>query len=156
MKVIPKVNTEGFYLEDIIVDDSFTGVVPFYDEAIQSEADRPVASSPTGYLIGIPVPQGLYHPRFNLSAWHERVANDTNSIDLSSLWIEGLSEEEIDELVSMPNAEPTELEKLKSRLAQAEANNELLEEENSINQLALMELHLMLIEMQQKQGGDEK
>ncbi len=29
MKVVPKVNTDGLYLEDELVDDAFSGVVPF-------------------------------------------------------------------------------------------------------------------------------
>lgn len=30
MKAVPKVNTNGLYLEDTLVDDTFSGVVPFY------------------------------------------------------------------------------------------------------------------------------
>lgn len=29
MKAVPKVNTDGLYLEDELVDDTFSGVVPF-------------------------------------------------------------------------------------------------------------------------------
>lgn len=30
MKAVPKVNTDGLYTEDALVDDAFSGVVPFY------------------------------------------------------------------------------------------------------------------------------
>ncbi|MET3937949.1 hypothetical protein ABIC22_000761 [Paenibacillus sp. PvP094] len=30
MKAVPKVNTDGLYLEDELVDDAFSGVAPFF------------------------------------------------------------------------------------------------------------------------------
>ncbi len=91
MKVVPKVNTEGLYLEDELVDDSFSGIVPFYtiSSSTVSESDinqqldthRLADSSssttdgtsseniPAGYTVGIPVPPGLYHPHFDIQGW---------------------------------------------------------------------------------------
>ncbi|KAF6618407.1 hypothetical protein J2W97_002053 [Paenibacillus jamilae] len=89
MKAVPKVNTNGLYLEDELVDDAFSGVVPFYtpssptlsDTNQQLDTHRLADSSsstidvinsestPAGYTVGIPVPPGLYHPRFDIQGW---------------------------------------------------------------------------------------
>ncbi|MGY5483247.1 hypothetical protein [Paenibacillus sp. ALE2] len=89
MKAVPKVNTNGLYLEDELVDDAFSGVVPFYtlssptlsDTNQQLDTHRLADSSsstidvtnskstPAGYTVGIPVPSGLYHPRFDIQGW---------------------------------------------------------------------------------------
>ncbi|MGV6933971.1 hypothetical protein ACWA2B_00330 [Paenibacillus sp. CMM36] len=89
MKVVPKVNTKGLYLEDELVDDAFSGVVPFYtassltlsDTSQHLDTHRLADSSSnttdatnserilTGYTVGIPVPAGLYHPRFDIKGW---------------------------------------------------------------------------------------
>lgn len=85
-KAVPTIGLDGLYIEDIIQDDSLTGVVPIYaqpepeeapalpeDEEIKDEPD--VSEEPEqpreiiGYLAGIPLPTGLYHPRFDLLAW---------------------------------------------------------------------------------------
>jgi hypothetical protein len=88
-KLVPKVNTDGLYLEDELVDDAFSGVVPFYtpssltlsDTSQQLDIHRLTDSSSStidgtssestlaGYTVGIPVPPGLYHPRFDIPAW---------------------------------------------------------------------------------------
>jgi hypothetical protein len=89
MKVVPKVNTDGLYLEDEVVDDAFSGVVPFYTPSSPTLSDTNQqldtyqltdSSSSTingtnsesilaGYTIAIPVPPGLYHPRFDIQGW---------------------------------------------------------------------------------------
>ncbi|AUO05450.1 hypothetical protein NS115_06050 [Paenibacillus jamilae] len=91
MKAVPKVNTNGLYLEDELVDDTFSGIVPFYtpssptvsesDTNQQLDTHRFADSSssttdgtssesiPAGYTVGIPVPSGLYHPRFDIQGW---------------------------------------------------------------------------------------
>ncbi|MDN4076628.1 hypothetical protein QYF52_01665 [Paenibacillus polymyxa] len=89
MKAVPKVNTHGLYLEDELVDDAFSGVVPFYtpssptlsDTNQQLDTHRLADSSsstrdevhsdniPAGYTVGIQVPPGLYHPRFDIPGW---------------------------------------------------------------------------------------
>lgn len=82
MKAVPKVNTNGLYLEDTLVDDTFSGVVPFYSDMepipnILNETTEPKNESPnepesniSGYIIGIPVTPGLFRPRFDLEAWN--------------------------------------------------------------------------------------
>ncbi|WP_339292738.1 hypothetical protein MKY48_08720 [Paenibacillus sp. FSL W8-0187] len=86
MKAVPKVNTEGLYLEDTLVDDAFSGVVPFYvgiepqlpadpEETEQGLApeDEQAEETPepeiAGYIVGISVTPGLFMPRFDLAAW---------------------------------------------------------------------------------------
>ncbi|MBP1175043.1 hypothetical protein JOE49_002295 [Paenibacillus sp. PvR133] len=89
MKAVPKVNIEGLYLEDELVDDAFSGVVPFYTPSSLTLSDtnqqldtyqHTNSSSSTingtnsesilaGYTIAIPVPPGLYHPRFDIQGW---------------------------------------------------------------------------------------
>lgn len=84
MKAVAKVNKEGLYLEDTLVDDTFSSVVPFYSYMEQGISDvltttetLPEGESPnqfehsiSGYIIGIPVTPGLFRPRFDLAAWN--------------------------------------------------------------------------------------
>ncbi|MGG4216547.1 hypothetical protein [Paenibacillus sp. FSL L8-0638] len=94
MKAVPKVNTDGLYLEDEVVDDAFSSVVPFYEqpETIISDGDEIEKPEPViaGYIVGVPFPEGFgaYVTegkafRFNLEALQ---------------WEEGLTVEEIAEL----------------------------------------------------------
>nr|WP_145403478.1 hypothetical protein [Paenibacillus xylanexedens] len=161
MKAVPKVNTDGLYLEDELVHDAFSGVVPLYadpepvvfdpDQAEQvptpDEDEEEVEQEIAGYVVGVPVPAGLYHPRFDLVAWeaYQDDVQEAPQKTLPDLWMEGLSQEEIDELTKTQPAEPTELEMLKQRLAESEVENKRLTEESNANQLALMELHTMLL-----------
>ncbi|MGR6763210.1 hypothetical protein ACU1JV_15335 [Paenibacillus sp. T2-29] len=94
MKAVAKVNTDGLYLEDKLVDDAFWGVVPFYEqpETTISDGDEIEEREPviSGYIVGVPFPEGFgaYVTegkafRFNLE---------------TLLWEEGLTVEEIAEL----------------------------------------------------------
>lgn len=89
MKAVPKVNTNGIYLEDELVDDAFSGVVPFYTpssptlsdtnqqldthwlaDSSSSTIDATNSESiPAGFTVGIPVPPGLYQPHFDIQGW---------------------------------------------------------------------------------------
>ncbi|QNR68532.1 hypothetical protein IAQ67_05605 [Paenibacillus peoriae] len=89
MKAVPKVNIEGLYLEDELVDDAFSGVVPFYTPSSPTLSDisqqlenyqltdsssgtingTSSESIPAGYTVGIPVPPGLYQPHFDIQGW---------------------------------------------------------------------------------------
>ncbi|MEB4781438.1 hypothetical protein P5G60_06730 [Paenibacillus jamilae] len=73
MKSAAKVNKDGFYLEDELVDDAFLGVVPFYaqpDSAAQDEETEPTTPEIAGYNVGVPITTpGLYRPKFDLTAW---------------------------------------------------------------------------------------
>lgn len=177
MKAVPKVNIDGLYIEDELVGDTFSGVVPFYAEPEPVDYDPEVPEQPEdeeesepeigGYIVGVPVPAGLFRPKFDLRAWEvyleeeekarteyqtlydawvqlpeedREEAPQYQSPESPDLWIEVLSQEEIDELTKPQPAEPSELDLLKQRLAAAE-------EENTMNQMALMELHTMLLSM---------
>lgn len=193
MKAVPKVNTDGLYIEDTLVDDAFSGVVPFYVEIEPQPPTVPdeIEQGPTpedeqpeetpepeiaGYVVGIAVIPGLYRPRFDLVAW-EAYQDDLQNAESDyrqaydewqaqpeeergeapvyqppaqpTLWIEGLTPEEIEEITRPQPQEPTEVDLLKERLAAAEARNEQLAEESTINQFALMELHMMILELKE-------
>lgn len=187
MKAVPKVNTDGLYLEDTLVDDAYYGVVPFYAQIeTQSYADPDEAKQPegtpepeiAGYIVGIAVTPGFYRPHFDLVAWkaYQEAENAANiafqaeyvrwstlpeeerrepqtyvSSKMQMLWGEGLAPEEIEEITRPQPQEPLEVDLLKERLAAAETRNEQLAEEVTLNQLALMELHMMILEL--KEGG---
>jgi len=148
MKAVPKVNTDGLYLEDTLVDDAFSGVVPFYVDNVPQppadpgETEQPVETTEpeiAGYIVGIAVISGLYRPRFDLAAWEAyqdelqaaelayREAHDEWQAqpedergeppayvppEMPTLWIEGLTPEEIEEITRPQPQEPTELELL--------------------------------------------
>lgn len=81
MKAVPKVDANGLYIEDVIQDDTFSGIVPFYTDPTDKE------SSVISYLIGTAVPSGLYQPKWDLE---------------NNQWIEGMTQKEIDELNNQP------------------------------------------------------
>lgn len=185
MKAVPKVNTDGLYLEDTLVDDAFFGVVPFYaeiepqppadpdeegdaEEQPEEEAEPKIA----GYIVGIPVIPGLYLPRFDFVSWEayqddlqaaesdyrqaydewqaqpdedERGESPTYvSPEMPTLWIEGLTPEEIEEITRPQPQEPTELERLQAENVELKlALTELAEAQEADKtemQLALAEL----------------
>ncbi|OMD19695.1 hypothetical protein BJP48_31630, partial [Paenibacillus odorifer] len=148
MKLVPRTELDGQYIDDVSVDDSFTGVVPIYAQPEPEEApELPEELEPEqpreiiGYLVGIPLPTGLYHPRFDLLAWdayqdavleaqsdyadelhdwRESYAEGEEQGEQpvytpptipDNLWVEGLTPEEIAELTKP--GEQTEVEKLK-------------------------------------------
>ncbi|MEK4474358.1 hypothetical protein NSQ91_14170 [Paenibacillus sp. FSL R7-0048] len=186
-KAVPTIGLDGLYIEDVIQDDSFSGVVPIYaqpepeeapdlpeDREIEDEAD--VSEEPEqpreiiGYLVGIPLPTGLYHPKFDLLAWdayqdavleaqgdyadelhdwREQWAEGegqgpepvyTPPIQPDNLWVEGLTPEEIAELTKP--GEQTEVEKLKF---ENEALKKLIEDKDRENKNALFEIYSILL-----------
>ncbi len=68
MKATPLVDEQGHFIEDTLVEDSFTGIYLLENK---------------GAIIATPVPPGLYRPCWNFN---------------QSIWTEGLSTEEIAEL----------------------------------------------------------
>lgn len=131
MKAVPKVNIDGLYIEDTIVDDVFSGVVPFYallSEPRESEQDEKGSGDPeeiqpemAGYTVGIPVPLGLYLPKFDLKGWNSREEGEVK--DSSSYWIEGLTKEEIEELTKPRPQETNSLDLLGEELAVMKLQN---------------------------------
>ncbi|MEK5419371.1 hypothetical protein [Paenibacillus sp. FSL L8-0708] len=186
-KAVPKVDLNGLYIEDVEPDDSLTGVVPIYAQPVREEAPDPpedrkiedeadVSEEPEqpreiiGYLVGIPLPTGLYHPRFDLLAWEayqdavleaqsdyvdamhdwrEQLAEGEEQGEQPiytpptmpyNLWIEGLTPEEIAERTKP--GEHTEVEKLKF---ENEALKKLIEDKDRENKNALFEIYSILL-----------
>lgn len=82
MKAVPKVNVDGVYVEDVIQDDSFSGVIPIYES---NSENKPTI---VGYFIADPpIAEGLYLPKWDVN---------------NSKWIEGMSQKEIDDLKNQP------------------------------------------------------
>ncbi|MEK3867015.1 hypothetical protein MHH60_26445 [Paenibacillus sp. FSL H7-0716] len=187
MKLVPRTELEGQYIDDVSVDDSFTGVVPIYaqpepekvpelpeDEEIKYEPDVPEEPEQPreiiGYLVGIPLPTGLYHPKFDLLAWdayqdavleaqsdyvdamHDWQESYAEGVEQGeqpiytlptipdNLWVEGLTPEEIAELTKP--GEQTEVEKLKF---ENEALKKLIEDKDRENKNALFEIYSILL-----------
>ncbi|WP_196427147.1 hypothetical protein [Paenibacillus woosongensis] len=148
MKAVPKVGLDGLYIEDVLVDDAFSGVVPFYAIPPESDASgvdvqsEEVEPEPAGYIVGVPVPPGLFRPHFDLAAWEayqdavtaaeeEYQAANTEwgalpeekrgkppiytAPEQPELWGEGLTLEEIEAL--HPPQEPSEMELLSNHVA---------------------------------------
>lgn len=124
MKTVPKVNKDGLYIEDALVDDAFAGVVPFYTDPPKPDPMKPapeqqqiVDEEPekeiAGYIIGVPVVPGLYLPRFDLTAWEAR--EEATPVNPADFWHEGLTPEEIEDLHKP--AEPSELDRIGAELA---------------------------------------
>ncbi|WP_339267855.1 hypothetical protein MKY48_28085 [Paenibacillus sp. FSL W8-0187] len=192
MKAVPKINIDGLYLEDTLVDDTFNGVVPFYsymeqgildfqsrtfDDGTQPE-DEPTnepESNISGYIIGIPVTPGLFRPRFDLAAWNAyefavSTAQDSFQQALSgwhalpeeqrgdmpvlesppqpTLWIEGLTPEEIEELTRSQPQEPNEVDRLGSEMVARELEAMELRQQNEAQGAQIVGLELRLLSLE--------
>ncbi|ANY74537.1 hypothetical protein BBD41_19265 [Paenibacillus ihbetae] len=200
MKAVPKVNIDGLYLEDELVDDTFTGVVPFYSPVLPisngpehldtvinisnaSTGDELVDREPAGYIVGIPVPPGLFHPRFDLEAWREyedsilaaeaayqeamRAWNSTpeeergnrpvlNIPPMPALWIEGLTPEEIERITAPQPQAPSELDWLGTELVARELEMLEIRRQNETlgAQVVGLELRLLSLEGSPSEGGE--
>lgn len=170
MKAVPKVNTDGLYIEDELVDDTFSGVVPFYaepepvvfdpEQIEQPEApenEEEVEPEIAGYLVGVPVPAGLFHPRFDLAAWeaYRDAVQDGAQETFPDLWTEGLSQEEIDELTKPQPDESTEMDKIGEQLVQRELEALELKLQNEIlgEQIVMRELESVNLKAQNEALG---
>ncbi|WP_405173800.1 hypothetical protein [Paenibacillus sp. FSL H8-0260] len=168
-KAVPKVDLNGLYIEDVEPDDSLIGVVPIYAQPVQEEApelpgDEEIEDEPDtpeepeqpreiiGYLVGVPMPTGLYHPRFDLLAWEayqdavleaqsdyadelhdwrESYAEGEEQGEQpiymppmmpDNLWVEGLTPEEIAELTKPGELSEIEMLKKENMLLKAQNN----------------------------------
>lgn len=147
MKEAIIVDTNGYFIDVMLVADEETGVTEIYETI---EADSATETGPAvfeqrlvGYRVAIPVPPGLYKPRFDLAAWEASQAQQGPSEPVTdgegntaipqpqqpefAYWVEGLAPEEIEAIRTRP-AEPDPMERLraenealKNRLQQAEA-----------------------------------
>ncbi|MEK5165975.1 hypothetical protein NYE69_27015 [Paenibacillus sp. FSL R5-0527] len=131
MKAVPKIGLDGLYIEDIIMDDAFSGVAPFYvrepdsgaetleDVDTAAEDERPAEEpEPAGYIVGVPVPPGLYLPKFDLAAW-----NEDSSLDPTAYWSEALTPNEIGDLIKPKPQEPTPTDLLGAELTAIKLQN---------------------------------
>jgi hypothetical protein len=126
MKLVPKVNTDGLYLEDEKMSDDFYGVTPVYADPVEGQDGSMIPDEPIGYNVGVPITvEGLYKPKFDLLAWktyqeavyqaeeafilalNEWQENGAVEEDRPSyippkqpdkLWSEGMTQAEIDEI----------------------------------------------------------
>ncbi|MEK5089031.1 hypothetical protein MKY98_19200 [Paenibacillus sp. FSL M8-0228] len=142
MKAAAKVNTDGLYMEDVEVDDAFSGVVPFYAESVGEQGDivNPQKPEPIGYTVSVPITTtGLFKPKFDLAAWmayegavyeaqesYIAALNDWQAKgriteeqpvyvapkEPENLWTEGLTPEQIAELTKQPEPQPKLREEL--------------------------------------------
>lgn len=102
-----------------------------------------------GYLVGLPATVGLFRPRFDLTAWeaYQTALEIDSQAGFPELWVEGLGQDEIDKLIERTPQETSELDLLQQRLVEAEAKYSQLAAESTLNQVALMELHQMLLKV---------
>lgn len=143
MKEALKIDQNGYLIDTTLVDDNVSGVFPLYrkaelpDQSMESEAEnRQPALELIGYTVAIPVPEGLYKPRFDFAAWElynkppepEVGADGMPKMDESGnviykprpvvkLWVEGLIPEEI-EAIKNPPKQPTAEERIAALTAQ--------------------------------------
>lgn len=137
-----KIDENGLFIEDVITDET-----PYVMEVVQEEVtdeegnvtvvnvERPVLDdndqpTPDPLYVSEPVPQGFYHPKWN-----------------GSEWVEGMSQEQIDELKNQP-VEPSPEE----RIEFLEQDNAYLfydsmAKENRINDLETMNAELTYLIM---------
>lgn len=178
MKAVPKVNRGGLYIEDTLVDDAFSGVVPFYAEIVPQAPTDPDESEqePTpedeqpeetpepeiaGYIVGVPVTPGLFRPRFDLDGWQSyRDAVDAALDEFQQAYEEWATLPE-EERGGMPHVEsppmpdlwiegltPEEIEEITRPQPQEPTELERLQAEN-------MELKLALTELAEAQEADK-
>ncbi|QDH19551.1 hypothetical protein [Saccharibacillus brassicae] len=155
MKVVARVNLEGLYVEDEIVEDEFSGVSPIahhpilsanliFDESSLEEEGE--GSNVMGYLVGISVPPGLYKPRFDLERWkHHKESNLQNP---TGYWSEGLTLEEIKVLTKSPESDPTELDRIGFSLVQRELEALELRQQNEALGAQIVEKEIQMMTMQ--------
>ncbi len=144
MKEATRVNIDGLYVEPIIVPLSRMGVTEIR-ELLPAEPDEEPEEDVTGYVVAEKVPDGLFRPRWDFSLWEDyqaalnavREDYDQALADWYALpeedrgerpvyaepvrpecWIEGLPQEEIDDLRNAPIPLSPE-----ERIAQLEAES---------------------------------
>lgn len=173
------------YMKDVtLVADHVTGVFPimepvpasnelepmeFLDEA--EEAKEPVNPEVVliGYTVAVPVPPGLYKPRFDLEAWQAAVSQyeqdlierqqeaeqgngktgietpfSLSPIDPTQFWIEGLTPGEIEELRSQPQPHSTEEKVEQLEAAMAKLQQDFMAKDAEINEIKSRNAELLL------------
>ncbi|WP_217597178.1 hypothetical protein [Cohnella sp. GbtcB17] len=135
MKEAHIVDLEGRIIESIIVTDDRTGVMPLYEDRAPEEEGGQPTEIIVGYSIAERVPEGLYQPRWDFSAYDgyqtavmearlsyaqaysdwsqedEETRGDAPVLTLPeapAFWVEGLTQAEIDALHKPQPIDPTE------------------------------------------------
>ncbi|WP_127485518.1 hypothetical protein [Paenibacillus ehimensis] len=117
MKEAIIIDFNGFMTDVTLVADDATGVFPFYrtqEPLAQEDIGQQLNTEMLGYVVAIPVPQGLFKPRFDIESWNEYIQLQPLELDKDgksptempehfsysprqqeTFWIEGLMPEEI-------------------------------------------------------------
>lgn len=165
------------YMKDVtLVADHVTGVFPIMEPVKQEEGlepmERPAEPEAilTGYTVAVPVPPGLYKPRFDLEAWQAAVSQyeqdlierqqevgqgngeastetpplSPSPIDLMQFWVEGLPPGEIEELRSQPQPHSTEEKVEQLEAAMAKLQQDFMTKDAEINEIKSRNAELLL------------
>ncbi|GGJ11570.1 hypothetical protein [Paenibacillus hunanensis] len=119
MTVLPKVDDQGYFVEDIEVLGVQKGVTNHFTTSVDPAI--------RGYIVGYPIPEGLFKPRLNV----EQLTKEYGSNDATKwydgsdpdkampYWVEGLTPEEIKEITKEQPL--SDLEKFKQQIAEQQA-----------------------------------
>ncbi len=102
MKEAAKVDLDGYYVEPVLVPISQISVTEIR-ELLPAGGEKEAEETVTGYIVAEKVPEGLFTPRWDFS---------------NSMWIEGMEQEQIDEIRNAPRPLSPE-----DRIAQLEAES---------------------------------
>ncbi|GAA3410378.1 hypothetical protein ACFFNY_21865 [Paenibacillus hodogayensis] len=193
-----RIDLDGFYVEPELVPLDTYGVMPIYGmpEPEPEEEEQP-ESVLVGYRVAVPVPSGLYKPRYDLDGWQAALAayddamdayrealaaHDPESedeqpqppapVDLQAFWIEGLTQQEIDDIRNAPRPETIhdqvarlQTESVDTMLALTEVYETTgtqaaaLEQESVDTMLALTEAYELIMALEARiaalEGGDD-
>ncbi|RKN85858.1 hypothetical protein [Paenibacillus ginsengarvi] len=164
MKEAIMIDLDGFYLEPVLVSIGAYGITPIYEKPEPPESEEadeaPELPEPIliGYRVAVPVPSGLFKPRYDLTTWKAALsayddamdaycaalaAYDPDSedepsqpplqVDLRAFWIEGLTRQEIDNIRNAPSPKTDQQEIAR------------LEQQSTISMLAITELFEMML-----------
>ncbi|WP_091014766.1 hypothetical protein [Paenibacillus amylolyticus] len=122
------------------------------------DGDTVVSKNEEGYVICVPFPDGFRKFvtdgkafRFDVDTY--LTMDNPKASECVHLWDENFTDAEIDELTKPRPAETSELDLLKQRLVEAETENKRLAGESNANQLALMELHMLVLSVMSPDEG---
>lgn len=143
MKEAIIVDLNGHYVEPELVSPDTYGVSEIYESSTPVEEGLESEQVLVGYRVAVPVPSGLYRPRWDIPAWQAALTafdvalnayNDAldaydpeggvpkpqppEPINLAAFWTEGLTQAEIEAIHNVPRP-PTQEE----RIAQLELDN---------------------------------
>lgn len=144
MKYAVNVDLDGYFVGPELVPLTEQGVTEIYETLAQGDEDpQPPSPALSGYRVAVPVPQGLYKPRWDIAGWQAAVdaygvaysayqdalaeydpegedpePQPPSPVDMAAFWIEGLTPQEIDDIINAPKQLTAE-----ERIAQLEADN---------------------------------